>query len=175
MPRNLEIKARLSDPGKALVAAQGLGATSMGVLHQCDTYFDVPRGRLKLREFGDGTAELISYHREEDSDQRESNFHLYRTQNPAALKEVLAAVLGVRAVVRKKRTLYLHGKSRIHIDEVESLGNFVEFEVPSDGSREEASETMKLLLKEFQIAQGDFIRCSYVDLLLRKGDVSDSP
>jgi adenylate cyclase class IV len=61
--RNLELKVRDADPKRSLRACEHLRAEDRGALSQKDTYFDVPRGRLKLRREVGAPAHLIAYER----------------------------------------------------------------------------------------------------------------
>ena len=61
MARNVEFKARVHDLEPLRTRVMALGAIGPVALMQTDTFFNVPSGRLKLREFGDHTAELIYY------------------------------------------------------------------------------------------------------------------
>lgn len=166
MPRNLEIKARIADAEGAIGVAQALQARPAGDLAQTDTYFHVPHGRLKLRETEGCPAELIHYHREEASSRRSSDFEICIVQDTACLQAILRSACGLRAVVRKRRRVFLLDSSRIHVDTVETLGAFLEFEVPVDSSEEAASRTLDYLIARFEVGEEDFIRGSYVDLLL---------
>src|SRR4051794_8194198 len=128
MAKNIEIKAKCNDLAAARRGAKRVGARRVGVLHQVDTYFHVARGRLKLREIRGGGAELIWYVRQNRAAARESNYALVAVEEPGPLKRALAAALGVRSVVRKRRELWMYENVRIHLDEVEGLGRFIEFE-----------------------------------------------
>jgi predicted adenylyl cyclase CyaB len=168
MPHNREVKARIASSESARELAESLHAKYAGTLHQTDTYFDVSRGRLKLREIDGARAELISYEREESSTRRDSRFELFTVQNPAKLKSLLEASCGIRGIVEKTRVLYLmDGTTRIHLDEVKHLGSFLEFEVPVS-SDAEAAEQIEFLIKHFRIGHGDFLKNSYIDLLLER-------
>ncbi len=124
-------------------ACAALGAVDRGVLEQCDTYFRVETGRLKLREEG-GSAELVFYDRPDTPGVRES--HYERIPVDAALGPVLGRALGVVGVVRKRRRLFLHRGVRIHLDEVAGLGSFVELEAVLPEATEEAlAEAMAAL------------------------------
>jgi adenylate cyclase class IV len=92
-----------------------------------DTYFEVPRGRLKLREEPDAAAHLIAYERPDLAAQKESRYRLIEVPEPAQLKEALAVVLGIKVVVSKDRRLFVLGDVRIHLDNVANLGDFIEF------------------------------------------------
>jgi len=144
---------------------------------QEDTFFIVPRGRLKLREFGRGVsastgtaAELIFYERPDTEEPASSTYSLVPVPDPAALKAALTAALGIRGVVKKRRTLYLAGETRIHIDEVEGLGTFLELEVILEtdhgaSSREEGVARCLELMSALGIDEGDLMDRAYVDLL----------
>jgi adenylate cyclase, class 2 len=136
-------------------------------LIQRDTYFEVPRGRLKLREEPDAAAHLIAYERPELPGQRESRYRLIEVREPAELRAVLAAVLGITVVVSKARRLFLFHGVRIHLDRVEGLGDFVEFEgVAADGDDPlDFAESLADLRRSFGILDEDLLCESYSDLL----------
>jgi predicted adenylyl cyclase CyaB len=165
MPLNLEIKVRCSDLAAAEIIAKSIPANYSGVLHQTDTYFTVPKGRLKLRELQGSRAELIYYERGEEDAKRFSNYDIHFSESPESLKFVLGKSLGIRSVVAKKRTLYLYGETRIHLDQVEQLGSFIEFEVPVKESEESAQRTLDFLIAQFGLAKEVFLKNSYVDLM----------
>ena len=166
MVRNVEIKARLRDVESARATAARLSGGNGERIVQEDTFFKVPRGRLKLRDFGDGRGELIFYERADEAGPRESNYFIHRTAEPAGLRALLEMSLGVRGVVRKVRTLHMIGRTRIHLDEVEGLGNFLEIEVvlaPSEAAEAGRAEAERLL-GEFGIDEGDLVDRAYIDL-----------
>jgi adenylate cyclase class IV len=167
MSRNIELKARCADLTAAREAARELGAEFAGVLDQCDTYFIVPRGRLKLREFGQGGAEIIYYERQNDPAARGSDYRLAPVEDGAAMREALSAALGVRGQVRKRRELWMWQRVRIHLDTVERLGTFIEFEAVMEP--EEADEVGHRKLPDLRaalaVADGDLVGVSYSDLL----------
>jgi homotetrameric cytidine deaminase len=167
--RNVELKARDTDPAATLERALALGATDEGVLTQRDTYFERARGRLKLREQDGGReagARLIAYTRRDGEAARTSAYRLAEVADPAALREALDAALGTLVVVEKRRRLLLFENVRIHLDEVRDLGSFVELEgvaaPDSDLSREH--ELVARLREE--LALGEPVAGSYSDLLL---------
>lgn len=164
--RNLEFKARLDDPKAAMARARELGADLYGDLRQTDTYFQVPDGRLKLRETAGHKAELIFYHRDEEGSNRASDYEIARSAEPDALRAVLSHALGVLAVVKKRRTLLSLDASRIHLDNVEGLGHFLEFEVIVDGDEDVAKQRIDWLIRELGFEWSDCIRASYLDLTL---------
>lgn len=164
--RNLEFKARLDDPKALQAKARAIGFDLWGDLRQTDTYFDVTRGRLKLRETAGFPAELVFYLRDEGGDLRPSDYETSPIPNGEALRSMLTTALGVRAVVRKRRTLLLLDTTRMHLDNVDSLGWFLEFEVPvRDGDEAAAAERLEMLLRELSFTWEDCIRSSYADLI----------
>jgi homotetrameric cytidine deaminase len=164
--RNVEIKTRDADPGATLERALAIGASDEGVLTQRDTYFGATRGRLKLREQEPGGAQLIAYARPDSDDQRTSDYRLAEVSDPEALREALDAALGTRVVVDKRRHLLLYENVRIHLDEVEGLGAFVELEgvAPADSDLTRERELVARLREE--LALGEPVAVSYSDLLL---------
>ena len=163
MPTNFELKARIPWTGEAREAAERCGATFAGRLIQTDTYYEVPFGRLKLRELGGGTAELIFYERAEATDERWSRYTKFPMADPAGVHRALAGSLGVRVVIRKTRDLYRIRSTRIHIDEVEGLGAFIEFEI-QDQDELTSSREMEFLRQAFGIVPEAIIRGSYADM-----------
>jgi predicted adenylyl cyclase CyaB len=163
--RNLEFKAALTDTKAAVVRARSLGAELWGDLRQTDTYFRVANGRLKLRETAGFQSELVYYERDEAGEERPSDFSLTPVPNAAALLDALSKALGVIAVVRKRRTLLLLDTTRIHLDNVDGLGNFLELEVPASEGGPAPSERLAFLMQGLGYTWDDCIRRSYVDLI----------
>jgi adenylate cyclase, class 2 len=170
--RNIELKARDVDPRRSLASCESLGAVDRGELVQRDTYFEVARGRLKLREEDGSIPHLISYARADVSTHRESRYRIVEVGDPDGLKAALASTLGIKAVVAKRRRLFVwEGNVRIHLDRVEDLGDFIEFEAvaaaDSDLSGEEGQ--VSRLWETFGIEGRDVLGASYCDLMV-EGD-----
>ena len=170
--RNLELKAKYPNLTRAEEITAELGATFQWRKRQIDTYFKVPNGRLKLREADGEDAELIGYFRPDHSEVRESRYERVAIRDSESLKEMLTETLGVVVVVSKVRKLYLYDIVRIHLDEVEGFGNFVEFEgVLKEGEDEAATLTALQNLKEkYEITDLDLVSTSYSDLMIQAGD-----
>ena len=166
---NVELKAHCADLELARERCAAIGAAEQGVLEQRDTYFSTVRGRLKLRELGSGTSELLAYERVDDPEATESSYLLVPVAAPHELSEALVAALGEPlVVVSKRRRLFLHEGVRIHLDDVDGLGSFIEFEavLPDAGDIEAARAKVARLRTELEIADEDLVPVSYADLLL---------
>jgi adenylate cyclase class IV len=168
MKRNVEIKAKVANFAAVRQIVEGLADSGPMELEQEDTFFVCPRGRLKLRQFaGCPQAELIYYERPESSGPRESRYIVHPTADPEGLREVLSAALDVRGVVRKRRTVYLIGQTRVHLDQVEGLGEFVELEVALR-PEQKASDGVTIaheLMAKLGISPNQLIDRAYIDLL----------
>jgi len=142
-----------------------LGAEPGGVLSQRDTYFNAVNGRLKLREM-EGEAKLIAYERPDGVDHRTSSYRIVEVED-AGLRDVLADALGIQAVVAKKRLLFIWEDVRIHLDDVERLGHFIEFEAvaPPESDLSAETERVRFLRERFEIDNTDLIDVSYCDLI----------
>jgi len=167
--RNLELKARLPSMARGEQIAQSLGAEARGDLHQIDTYFITPRGRLKLRQINHAAGELIFYDRPEATATRWSDYFVAPAPDCAALRDVLARAYGERVTVEKTRRLYIYRGTRIHLDDVARLGVFIEFEVPVPGDSDADAATARAIMAELMAAyglrDGDAVRASYGELL----------
>jgi|SRR5579871_2469811 len=164
--RNLERKARCADLQAAAAAIERLGAQFAGVLEQTDVYFPVPHGRLKLRTITGQPAVLIWYERPNETTARWSHYHLVPISDPLALRAALAAALGQRGEVRKRRELWLWHNVRIHLDDVVGLGTFVEFEAVMSADDDETTAHKRLieLAATLGLRSEDDVAGSYGDL-----------
>jgi predicted adenylyl cyclase CyaB len=129
MPVNIEIKAKVHDSDSIRSRLEKIIKKDAVKIYQEDIFFNTGRGRLKLRTFSDGKGELIYYQRNDSAGPKRSDYLVYKTGAPKILKQVLESCLGIRGVIKKNRLLYLLGTTRIHLDEVENLGSFLEIEV----------------------------------------------
>ena len=165
--RNIEIKARVPDLAPFRARAASLASSGPERLDQTDTFFTVPRGRLKVREFGDGGGELISYRRPDQPGPKESVYSRCAFPDARALADALADVLPVRGVVAKRREVFMAGRTRIHLDEVRGLGCFIELEVVLDDGESVASgeQVARELLAALGIADVALLPASYIDLM----------
>src|SRR5437870_3731240 len=158
----------MEDTKHIRAALKGLRARFIGEDYQRDTYFRVPSGRLKLRE-GKIENALIFYRRRNLGRARRSEVELVTLPEGNSLGEVLAAALGVRAVVAKRREIYFVGNVKIHLDRVRGLGRFVEVEAISRSGRvRRVREQARNFQKVFGVTRSDIVPESYSDLVLRK-------
>lgn len=165
--QNLELKATDPAPKQTLATAIKLGCTDMGILRQRDTYFHARSGRLKLREEWPGAAHLIHYERTDEAVARESAYRIIPTKHPERLRAALAVSIGIRIVVEKRRRLFLLENVRVHLDQVEDLGCFVELEavVPEGSTVKEQSQVLAQARDALGIQQRHLVGQSYSDLL----------
>ena len=138
MPQNIEIKARLDDFDRTARLAEEISGGSAEVIFQEDVFFDCRHDRLKLRIFADNSAELIAYHRPDQVCPKSSDYVISTVIDPQTMREVLSRSLGIRSIVRKTRHLFLAGRTRIHLDRVDGLGDFLELEVVMKPAEAEA-------------------------------------
>jgi len=164
--RNVELKARCKDLARARSVVEDLGGRPAGVLEQTDTYFRARDGRLKLREIAGERAELIWYRRPDGADARVSDYVVAPVVDHPTLLRALGGALGIRRVVRKRREFLRWQNVRIHLDEVEDLGTFVELEAVLGPNDDEATgrERIERLRKLLGIRSRDRVAGSYGDL-----------
>jgi predicted adenylyl cyclase CyaB len=168
MARNIEIKARLPEGlDDARKRAAVLATDPPSVLLQTDTFFNIPDGRLKLREFADGSAELIYYERPDNEGPKASSYVRSPCLSPSTMCEALNAALGVRGVVKKRRELFIVEQTRIHLDEVEALGSYLELEVVmrDEQSDAEGEAIAQRLLEGLGVQHEWLISGAYIDLI----------
>lgn len=169
MPSNIEIKARVKDPIRFRQVAAKL-SSRQETLQQEDTFFASPYGRLKLRCFADGTGELIYYERADETGPKQSRYWISKMPDPCSLRLALSNALGIVGVVRKNRELFLVGKTRIHLDDVEGLGMFAELEVVVQAGQtiEDGTSIATKLMQKLNIDEADLVDCAYIDLIEKR-------
>ncbi|MBU0755868.1 MAG: class IV adenylate cyclase [Planctomycetes bacterium] len=169
MPSNIEIKARVRDFTRMEEIARRL-ADSREVLDQEDTFFKTENGRLKLRQITGRGGELIFYERPDVSGPKQSNYLISPTKDTRGLLSVLSGALPLKGVVRKRRQVFFVGQTRIHLDEVEGLGHYMELEVVlKEGQEpEEGRAIAGHLMRELGVEDDDLIDRAYIDLIHEK-------
>src|SRR5438067_7745814 len=174
MPSNIEIKAVLRDRTRVEAIAARLSDTTPEVIPQEDVFFFCEGARLKLRILGSDRGELIRYERSNVADARCSKYEIARTSDPLILLEILTKTLGRVGAVKKIRTLYLIGQTRVHLDQVSGLGDFLELEVVlrAEQSEMEGKTVVETLLSTLGIGEQDLIGEAYIDLLARAQSIA---
>jgi len=167
MPSNIEIKARVRNFDEIRRRAEGLSDTPLTVIRQEDTFFNTPRGRLKLRVLAQDNGQLIYYTRPDQDGPKRSDYHISVTSDPENLKQVLEMAYGIRGVVKKTRSLYLVGQTRVHLDDVEGLGQFMELEVVMREGQSDAEGQLiaEGLMAALGVEKSDLLEGAYMDLL----------
>ena len=168
MPSNVEIKARIDSVQALLPRALALSEDEHAqLIHQDDSFFTVPHGRLKLRVFADGTGELIHYHRADADGPKVSDYVISAVTEPDTLREALERACGLLGRVRKERILVLVGHTRVHLDRVEGLGDFMELEVVLQPGQPEADgkAIARALMAKLGVPESALVSGAYLDLL----------
>ena len=171
MSRNIEIKAsikNIEDLELKIVEIADKGPTE---IIQDDTFFKCDNGRLKLRTFSKTKGELIFYKRADESGPKECFYLKSETPEPSILRESLVLGYGAAGRVQKRQLLYFKGRTRIHVDRVEGLGNFLELEVvlEDNETKERGVEEAMILLSQLGIEDSQLVETAYVDLLYNNG------
>jgi predicted adenylyl cyclase CyaB len=167
MPFNIEIKARVQNFTDIKVRAEQLSDTPLEIIPQEDIFFNVPQGRLKLRILAPDHGQLIYYTRPDQGGPKRSDYHIALTSDPENLKRTLELAYGIRGIVKKTRYLYLVGQTRVHLDDVEGLGQFMELEVVMrDGQGDaEGQAIAENLMSALGVERSDLLEGAYMDLL----------
>ena len=171
MPRNIEVKVRIDSIAALLPRVRRLAEQGPWELRQDDTYFNCEGGRLKLRMLAADAGELIYYRRGRQAAPRESEYLRSPTASPETLRTALSLAYGERGRIRKRRLLFLRGRTRIHLDAVERLGEFLELEVMLGAHESGAAATheAQALLRQLGLEAGTLIAGGYLDLMEQTG------
>ena len=170
---NVEFKATTNNLAALEILLLQQNPLFIGEDHQIDTYFNVPVGRLKLRE-GNIENALIHYEREDTAGAKSSHVLLYQHQPDKVLKEILIKALGIKAVVDKRRRIYFLSNVKFHFDTVNGLGTFVEVEaIDKDGTigKEKLQAQCDEYATLFNIAAADYCTFSYSDMVLKNSNI----
>ena len=165
---NFEFKATTKDIGALEKKLLQLNPNFIGEDKQTDTYFNVTKGRLKLRE-GNIENSLIYYERQDVADAKQSDVLLYRHQPDKSLKDILIKLHGIKMVVNKIRKIYFIENIKFHFDTIKELGTFIEVEAIDDTGNigiEKLKEQCNKYVNLFEIKSEDYISISYSDMIL---------
>jgi predicted adenylyl cyclase CyaB len=173
---NIEMKAFYPDLARAREIAIQLGGTLLWVDTQLDTYFYTRAGKLKLRESGRNGAELLPYIKKEADGLKRSDYAKLPVEDAVLVKDLLSELLGRKQEVRKTREVYLIGNVRVHLDQVEGLGNFLEFEAvfAEDSPQTQSAEERKVndLMEQFGVERERLREGSYPELLSQRNPIA---
>ncbi len=167
--KNIEIKACLRDIYSTEKSVIQFCGKPFSVENQIDTFFKTESGRLKLRESGEKSA-LIYYNRKNSKEPTHSDIAISFVEDAESLKSVLSKSYGIRGIVKKKRILYKYGQTRIHLDNVEGLGKFIELEVVLNDNQtnDDGIKVANNLVQKLNIQESDLIDVAYIDLIENK-------
>jgi adenylate cyclase class 2 len=165
----VELKARVDSLDGFRKRLKAMEARFVGTFHQIDTYFEVPEGRIKIRDTeGRKEAEIIYYEREDTPGPKRCRAFIIELEDPDFFKTFLQTVLKEKAVVDKTREIYRHQGTQIHLDTVKNLGTFIEFERKNEGTPKAArkdQKTLEILMQTLGIDTQNLVKDSYSDLI----------
>ncbi len=167
MLANIEVKAIAPNFERQCQLAENLSDTPCEVLVQEDVFFNATNARLKLRILSELQGELIAYQRADMPAAKRSTYMVFKTTEPMHLKSVLSSALGVVGTVKKTRRLYRVGQTRIHLDEVDGLGKFIELEVvmAPEQTDSDAALVAEAMMEKLEIREQYLISGAYLDML----------
>ena len=173
----VELKARVDRLDPVREKLIDLMAQRIGAFRQTDIYFDVPKGRLKLRKTENrDEAELVYYERENVASIKESRVFMLKIQNPTEFEILIKNVLSTKVVVEKLREIYWYQGTQVHLDIVERLGTFVEFErkiSPLPNALRASRHVLEKLMQELGIDPENLEKLSYSDLIEHSKTVAE--
>ncbi len=163
--QNIEFKAELRNPDAATAQCRVLSAQFIGTLELVDTYYKLADGRLKRRVAEGEPVEWVYYHRPDRISPKMCNYTIL-TDEQARLRWGTHS-LREWLVVKKRRDLWLLDDVRIHLDTVDRLGTFIEFEamVTRSFTVRDGHEAIAELRDIFGQMLGEPISVSYSDLM----------
>ena len=165
--RNIELKVKIDNFRPIIKSLKALRAKFHGELKQIDTYFEIKTGRLKFREINGQRFELIYYRRPDKKKVKISQYIILNLKKDQylLLKQILSTVIKIKNIVTKKRELWIYKHTRIHLDDVKSLGNFLELEtVLKNISADKGRIEYLYLIKSLKLEKYKKIAGSYTDL-----------
>jgi predicted adenylyl cyclase CyaB len=161
---NLEIKVKILRKSNVIKRLKKLGARPVFVMEQTDYYFQLGANKEKLRIINNHEYQLITYHRIEKQGRKDSRYGIKKLG--ANEKDMLLKSRKIVKTVNKTRELWEYGNTRIHIDCVENLGNFLELETVIKGiSLAWGEDEFKTVANALRIDFTDAVAASYSDLV----------
>lgn len=110
--RNVEIKAKIADLDRICQIAEKLSGGQATIIKQEDTFYKVNEGRLKMRFYGDSSATLVRYSRDDQKGPKFSDYDLLHfsvaeSQKAKLLDDMLKKSVGLRGKVVKTRYMFV--------------------------------------------------------------------
>lgn len=166
---NLEIKIRILNSEEIKKKVLEIKAKPMGILHQFDTYFIVGNSRLKLRE-EKNKSYFVYYKRPDILDSKFSKYYILNIPIyfSRVAKKLFSFIFDVKVVIKKTRDLFLYKNTRIHLDKVDNLGEFIEIEtVFIENDKEDDLKREHYFVIDFLgLKNLEKVKESYSDLML---------
>ncbi len=177
VPMPLKIKAVLHNRAAAETVAVRLSDARPETICQEDIFFRCAGARLKLRILGSEHGELIRYERPDVAAARCSRYLIARTTDPQIVQQILTKNVRCNGSRQENANSLPYRQTRVHIDEVEGLGSFLELEVvlQPEQSDIEGKAVAERLMSEFGIDKQQLIPEAYIDLLSRQLRSTERP
>ncbi|MFZ0455188.1 MAG: class IV adenylate cyclase [Ignavibacteriaceae bacterium] len=166
MPRNLELKVPNDSFANIIKILAEINADYIGELIQKDVYYQIKNGLLKLR-IENGEQSLIKYARDETSKDRWSDFQVIKFSDGNA-EEFLKDIFNIETVVEKNRLVYIYDNTRVHLDKVKDLGEFLELETVVVNGLEDAKDRFNYIINKLELDLNSQIKNSYKILIEEK-------
>lgn len=164
MPKNIELKTKLENFDRIKLILKQRGIELSEILIQTDIYYDFSNFLLKLRKSNE-EYQLIKYNRDEYGKERISDYEILKIRGEDPIS-FFNSIFKISTIVKKKRELYLYKNTRIHLDEVETLGKFLEIETVVKSSDEEAQTEFQQVVNLLELDLSKQLKVSYRDLLI---------
>lgn len=167
MAINLELKIKTQSTDELVKKIKSNGGKFIELLPQKDTYYKFDKGLLKLRKVKE-EFQLVKYNRNEKEGERWSDYSLLFIKGED-VEGYLKDLFEIETIVEKERNLYIYKNTRIHLDSVTNLGQFLELEtVVKNITKEEAKIEFDEVVKFLGLDLQTQIKKSYRDLMLAK-------
>ena len=167
--KNIELKVKVNNFRNVIGILKKLRAKHVGTLNQIDTYYNADKGRLKIREIDDKDFQKIFYQRPDKKASKISLYSVSKIKKSQLQKERnnLKRSLGEKVIVKKQRDLWILKNTRVHLDRVKDLGNFLELETQIEKAGKNAKKEHKEIIKLLNLSKHKAFSVSYSDMLLK--------